>query len=81
MFQIFDGLAILSEAILRAKGQQNLGALLVIIGYYVLGIPLGLFFAFKVGFGLLGLWIGLTIALIFCALSGIYSTCITLPGP
>jgi MATE family multidrug resistance protein len=73
MFQIFDGLGSVTGAILRAKGQQDVGALLNFIGYYIIGIPLGLLLAFKFGMGLMGLWLGLTVALTFCAFSGLYS--------
>jgi MATE family multidrug resistance protein len=36
------------------------------------GIPLGIFFAFALGMGLTGLWIGLTISLVYCASIGVY---------
>ena len=38
--------------------------------YYVFGIPLALFFAFKLEYGLHGLWMGLTFSLIYCAVLG-----------
>jgi MATE family multidrug resistance protein len=38
----------------------------------LLGLPIGVWLTFKVGFGLQGLWIGLTIALIYCAAVGSY---------
>ncbi|KIM30491.1 hypothetical protein M408DRAFT_66438 [Serendipita vermifera MAFF 305830] len=72
LFQIFDGLGAVTGAILRAKGQQDVGALLSVIGYYILGIPLGLVLAFKLGLGLIGLWIGLTLSLVFVGLVGLY---------
>lgn len=38
--------------------------------YYGFGIPAAVFFAFKLGYGLHGLWMGLTISLVYCALMG-----------
>jgi multidrug resistance protein, MATE family len=72
LFQIVDGLAGVTGGILRAKGQQDIGALLNLVGYYVIGIPFGLVLGFKVGLGLIGLWVGLTVALVFVGGIGLY---------
>lgn len=81
LFQIFDGLGAVTGAILRAKGQQDLGAMLSLVGYYVIGLPSGLFLAFQIRMGLEGLWVGLTIALVVVAIVGLYSTCYGSSGP
>jgi MATE family multidrug resistance protein len=39
------------------------------VGYWVLGLPLGFFLCFGLGWGIYGLWIGLTLALIVIALA------------
>ncbi|KIK58000.1 hypothetical protein GYMLUDRAFT_45564 [Collybiopsis luxurians FD-317 M1] len=72
-FQIFDATAGITSGILRARSKQVLGAVLNITAYYVLGIPFGIFLAFSSSthMGLAGLWVGLTIALIYCAGFGI----------
>jgi len=72
LFQVVDGLSAMTGGVLRAKGQQNVGAWLNLVGYYILGFPLGLLLAFKLGYGLIGLWLGLTVALIFVGSVGLY---------
>ncbi|KZV96917.1 mate-domain-containing protein [Exidia glandulosa HHB12029] len=67
MFQIFDGMAGVTNGILRARGKQGTGALINLTAYYVLGIPLGLYLAFPLGQELMGLWEGLTLSLIYAS--------------
>ncbi|KAJ4475593.1 mate-domain-containing protein [Lentinula aciculospora] len=72
LFQVFDGNAAITGGILRARGKQGTGALLNLSAYYVLGVPLGVYLAFKdiATAGLRGLWIGLTVSLVYCAVLG-----------
>jgi len=65
LFQVMDGLAAVVAGVLRALGLQGTGALLNLVSYYIIGIPMGIYFAFKQDMNLWGLWIGLTIALVF----------------
>jgi MATE family multidrug resistance protein len=39
-----------------------------LVGYWVLGLPLGFFLCFGLKWGIYGLWIGLTLALVVIAL-------------
>jgi len=72
LFQVFDGTACIAGGILRAQGKQLTGAVLNSSAYYVIGIPLGMLLAFKYGMGLLGVWVGLTVSLVYCAVLGIW---------
>ncbi|KII84673.1 hypothetical protein PLICRDRAFT_357130 [Plicaturopsis crispa FD-325 SS-3] len=71
LFQLFDGLSAVTSGILRARGKQFTGALLNLSAYYVIGIPFGVWLAFKRGMELHGLWVGLTVSLVYCAAWGV----------
>jgi MATE family multidrug resistance protein len=63
LFQFADGGCCVLNGILRGCGKQSVGACTNLITYYVLGIPLALFFTFYLDLQLLGIWIGLTVSL------------------
>ncbi len=63
-FQLFDGLQGVGGGVLRGMGATRPAALFNFVGYYVLGLPLGLWLAFRgPRFGLAGLWVGLALGL------------------
>ncbi|KAH9039515.1 MATE efflux family protein [Lactarius pseudohatsudake] len=72
LFQVFDGLNTVSGGILRARGKQFTGALLNLSAYYVLGIPIGVWLAFRCNMGLHGLWSGLTVSLVYGSALGVW---------
>ncbi|KZP13415.1 MATE efflux family protein [Athelia psychrophila] len=78
LFQIFDGVSAVTNGVLRARGKQFVGALLNLIAYYIIGIPFGVWLAFSAAtrLELRGLWIGLTVSLVFTATWGVY-LCVT----
>ncbi|KAJ9107298.1 hypothetical protein QFC21_000748 [Naganishia friedmannii] len=71
-FQIADGLVGSSGGVLRAVGKQSAGALINLTAYYVLGLPFGIYLCFKRDMGLIGLWLGLTLALFYAGLSSVW---------
>lgn len=68
LFQIFDGVQVVASGVLRGAGDTRLPALFGFVGYWLLGLPLGWYFAFPGGRGPQGLWWGLTIGLAAVAL-------------
>lgn len=57
-FQLFDGLQVVASGVLRAIGRTRPTAVANLIGYYVIGLPLGHYLAFDRELGLQGLWWG-----------------------
>jgi len=63
-FEVFDGIQSVSTGALRGLGETRIPMLANLVGYWALGLPLGLFLCFGMRQGIRGLWIGLTLALI-----------------
>ncbi|XP_015358914.1 multidrug and toxin extrusion protein 1 isoform X2 [Marmota marmota marmota] len=58
---LFEGLACTSGGILRGTGSQKVGAIVNAIGYYVIGLPIGIALMFAAKLGVIGLWAGIII--------------------
>ena len=66
-FQIFDGIQTVSTGALRGLGETRAPMIANLIGYWFVGLPLGITLCFILKWGIYGLWIGLTTALIIIA--------------
>jgi MATE family multidrug resistance protein len=64
LFQLFDGIQTVATGALRGLGETRLPMIVNFCGYWVLGLPIGYVLCFREGFGITGLWWGLTLALI-----------------
>jgi MATE family multidrug resistance protein len=62
-FQIADGTQVVGAGILRGTADTRFPAVIAFIGYWVLGLPVGLLLAFTLDWGPRGLWWGLTLGL------------------
>jgi multidrug resistance protein, MATE family len=68
-FQIFDGIQTVCTGALRGLGETRTPMIANFVGYWILGLPMGLTLCFILRWGIYGTWIGLTLALIVIALT------------
>jgi MATE family multidrug resistance protein len=80
-FQLFDGLQGVGGGVLRGLGRNRPAALFNFLGYYALGLPLGIWLAFGgPRLGLVGLWVGLALGLAAVAALSVMYIYRTRPG-
>ena len=60
LFQVVDGIQVISIGMLRGLHDTSVPMLLAAVGYWGMGLPLGAFLAFEAGFGGVGVWLGLS---------------------
>jgi len=58
-FQLFDGVQVVTTGALRGAGDTKTPMLANFVAYWFIGIPLGYLLCFRLGWGALGVWIGL----------------------
>lgn len=63
----FDAPGAILAGLLRGIGRQRIGGYLNLFFYYVVAVPLCLYLAFVLDYGLLGLWLGIGFALVLLA--------------
>ncbi len=62
-FQIFDGSQAVGCGVLRCMGRTLSAAAFNVLGYWVLGLPVGIWLSLERGWGLAGIWWGLVLGL------------------
>jgi MATE family multidrug resistance protein len=68
LFEIFDGLQVVATGALRGLGDTRTPALAHFAGYWIVGMPVAWILCFTYGWGVTGIWVGLTSALILIGL-------------
>ncbi len=64
VFQLFDGLQTVTTGALRGLGDTRTPMAANLIGHWTIGLPVGYALCFSYGWGVAGLWTGLSIGLI-----------------
>lgn len=72
IFQIADGAQVVGAGMLRGLQDTRVPMIYAAIGYWGIGMSLSLLFAFRLGFGGAGIWVGLAsgLAVVACAMIG-----------
>ncbi len=68
VFQLFDGTQVVGLGILRGMGDVNIPTLITFIAYWVVGLPAGYILGLHMGYGVKGVWYGLTLGLMVSSL-------------
>jgi len=69
LFQLFDGLQGVTTGVLRGLGDTRTAMFSNLAAHWLLGLPFGYFLCFVAGWGVIGLWIGLSVGLVAVALA------------
>ncbi len=68
-FQLFDGTPVVLTGALRGTGDTRTPMLANLVGYWILGLPLGPLLCFRSGAGVVGPWVGLCTGLVTVAVT------------
>jgi multidrug resistance protein, MATE family len=62
-FQLFDGLQVVTTGTLRGLGDTRTPMLANLIGHWLIALPVAALAGFGLGYGVVGLWVGLSLGL------------------
>ena len=68
LFQVADGLQVAAAGVLRGAADTRFPAGVALVGYWVVGMPVGAWLTFQRELGPAGVWWGLTFGLVFVAI-------------
>jgi MATE family multidrug resistance protein len=69
IFQLFDGVQGVATGILRGLGDTRVPMLWNLAAHWCIGLPLGYALCFRAGYGVVGLWWGISTGLIICGVA------------
>ncbi len=67
LFQLSDGMQVVCAGALRGLQDVKIPSLLIFVAYWIIGLPLGYWIGFTLGYGPNGIWVGLLIGLTITA--------------
>ncbi|MDT8339879.1 MAG: MATE family efflux transporter [Longimicrobiales bacterium] len=67
LFQVFDGLQVVAQGVLRGVGDTRVPMWTNLLGFWGAGLPVGALLSFRAGMGPRGLWWGLALGLALVA--------------
>ena len=67
LFQLADGMQVMALGLLRGVQDTRVPMVLATVSYWLIGIPCSYVLAFPLGFGGVGLWLGLVVGLVCAA--------------
>ncbi len=67
-FQLSDGVQVVGLGVLRGVKDVKIPTIITLISYWGIGLPMSYVFAFKLNFGVLGVWYGLSLGLSIAAI-------------
>ncbi|XP_026159421.1 multidrug and toxin extrusion protein 1-like isoform X2 [Mastacembelus armatus] len=59
-----EAIAAVTGGVLRGAGKQLIGAMCNLVGYYFIGVPIGVSLMFVTNMGIIGLWTGLAVCVL-----------------
>ena len=69
LFHLADAMQVMALGLLRGLHDTRVPLVLAVVSYWLVGIPCSYLLAFKLGYGAVGLWLGLVIGLVCAAVS------------
>src|SRR5215203_239642 len=63
VFQVFDGIQAVAAGVLRGIGDTHAPAIINVVGFWLIGLPVSWWLAFRGGAGAVGLWWGIVVGL------------------
>lgn len=68
-FQLFDGTQVVAIGVLRGLDDYQFSTYMAFIGYWIIALPLCYFFAFTLNLKVYGVWLALSLGLVFVSIS------------